>query len=77
MTLIHLETGTMVRFELGHPIYGSLTFRKGVKPKGQAHVKEIIEPCEQWPEGLIKVGREEDAGWSEYLPSVFNVRIVS
>ncbi len=66
----------------------TLIFTQGVLTKvrdaNKIIVQELIEPCQEYPEGMIKCGKEVSEsekkevgklqGWQQYVPACFNCK---
>jgi len=68
--LIDIETGNTVDVN-SETI---LIIQHGVNRGDKFQLVEIVEPCEQWPTGLLK-SKPAGIGWQQYYPHVFGLRI--
>jgi len=75
MRLINKETKVEIQVE------NKVFYHKGtaMEKRTSTTVCEIIQPCEQWPDGLVKVGLQKTGdvpSWQQYYPHVFNLEFV-
>ena len=71
MKLIDIDTGEILWPNDGRKI----TCKNGAVKGQKFSVRELIAPCEQYPQGLVK-GDYSGITWREFFPSVFNAKIV-
>ena len=71
MKLLDVKTGNAVDIDSDTV----LIVQNGVNRGDGFPLTEIIEPCDKWPDGLLK-SKSTGEGWQQYVPSVFGLRIL-